>query len=85
MIQLRGVTSEQQKSVKCAARQIEVLKGNEKSMQSEITSLKLLLEKEKNHCQVITNSTQRRLEAQEKNVADQLEKQKADLNAKVSA
>lgn len=81
--QLRGVTNEQQKSIRSAARQLEQFKTNERFMQSEIISLKLLLEKEKSHCQVITSSTQRRLDAQEQTGLDQLLKQKAELNAKV--
>ncbi|OXA62206.1 Myosin-13 [Folsomia candida] len=80
--QLRGVTNEQQKSIRSAARQLEQFKTNERFMQSEIISLKLLLEKEKSHCQVITSSTQRRLDAQEQTGLDQLLKQKAELNAK---
>lgn len=83
MTQLRGVTSEQQKSLRAAARQLDQLKFNEQIMQDEIRSLKTVLEKEKTHCQVITNSAQRRLDLHEEALKSKLERQSSELNAKV--
>jgi hypothetical protein len=83
VIQLRGVTNEQQKSLRAASRQLDQFKMNERLMQTELQTLKKALEQEKNHFQVLTNSTQRRLDAQEVSVTERLEKQKDDLVAKV--
>jgi len=81
--QLRGVTDEQQKSLRAASRQLESLKLNERLMQDEIQNLKTLLEKEKSHMQVVQNSAQRRYDLFEESTKSKIERQKNDLNAKV--
>lgn len=83
LTQLRGLTHEQEKSLRSASRQIEHLKLNEKIMQDELRSLKKLLDQEKAHLTVVQNSAQRRIDFHEDNMRAKLEKQKNDLNSNV--
>lgn len=83
LTQLRGLTHEQEKSLKSASRQIEHLKLNEKMVQDELRTLKKLLDQEKAHLTVVQNSAQRRMDFHEENMRSKLEKQKIELNANV--
>jgi hypothetical protein len=81
--QLRGLTNEQQKSLKAASRQLEQCKMNERLMHSEIQNLKTLLEQEKTHALVISNSAQRRIDTSEKTMREKMEETKTQLNKEV--
>ncbi|CAG7829111.1 unnamed protein product [Allacma fusca] len=81
VVQLRGVVHEQQKALRAASRQLEHFKLNDKLLQDEIRTLRVSLEKEKAHAQVMQASSQRRLDAQEESLQCKLDKQKNELNA----
>jgi len=81
LTQLRGLTHEQEKSLRSASRQIEHLKLNEKIMQDELRTLRKLLDQEKAHLTVIQNSAQRRIDFHEENMRSKLDKQKSDINS----
>ena len=83
VVQLRGVVHEQQKALRAAARQLEHLKMNDKLFQDEIRNLRVNLEKEKAHSQVIQASNQRKIDCHEENLQSKLDKQKNELNATV--
>lgn len=83
LIQLRGLTHEQQRALRSAARQLEHFKFNEKFFHDELRSARLLLEKEKGHIQLVQTTNQRKLESQEENLHSKFEKQKNELNSKV--
>lgn len=83
VVQLRGLTHEQQKALRAAARQIEHLKFSEKVCQDELCTVRTLLEKQKAHLQVVQGTHQRRLEVQEENIQAKLDKQRNELNSKV--
>ncbi|ODN06174.1 hypothetical protein Ocin01_00461 [Orchesella cincta] len=80
LTQLRGLTHEQEKSLRSASRQIEHLKLQEKIMQDELRTLRKLLDQEKAHLTVIQNSAQRRIDFHEENMRSKLERQKNDIN-----
>lgn len=84
MIQLRGLTHEQQKCLRSASRQIESHKFTERLLHEQLDHAKKQLEKEERSQHTLQTSLERRMDRQEETIKAKLDKQKMELNASVS-
>ncbi|XP_063231467.1 protein FAM184A-like isoform X4 [Bacillus rossius redtenbacheri] len=79
--QLRGLTHEQQRSLRNAARQTEQLQVSERMLKEEIARLQSSLDKEKAHYSAMQTIHDRRMAEFEKKLQSRLDQQKSELTA----
>nr|CAD7589030.1 unnamed protein product [Timema genevievae] len=79
--QLRGLTQEQQRSLRVATRQTEQLQVSEKMLKEEISRLESSLNKEKAHYSAMQTIHDRRMAELEKKLQARLDQQKSELTA----
>nr|CAD7393648.1 unnamed protein product [Timema cristinae] len=79
--QLRGLTHEQQRSLRVATRQTEQLQVSEKMLKEEISRLQSSLNKEKAHYSAMQTIHDRRMAELEKKLQARLDQQSSELTA----
>ncbi|CAH0385356.1 unnamed protein product [Bemisia tabaci] len=81
--QLRGLSNEQQRSLKVATRQVEQLQNSEKLLKEEIDKLKSLLQKEKTHLATMQGIHNREIAEKERKFQFKLDQYKTEVNSQV--
>nr|XP_018896464.1 PREDICTED: trichohyalin-like isoform X2 [Bemisia tabaci] len=81
--QLRGLSNEQQRSLKVATRQVEQLQNSEKLLKEEIDKLKALLQKEKTHLATMQGIHNREIAEKERKFQFKLDQYKTEVNSQV--
>ncbi|XP_065226763.1 golgin subfamily A member 6-like protein 25 [Planococcus citri] len=79
--QLRGLTHEQQRSLRMATRATEQLQSNERTLNEEIERLRSTLEKERTHLATVQGIHSREIAEKDRKHSFKLEQQKNEINS----
>lgn len=81
VIQLRGLTIEQQRALRVTTRQTEQLQVSERMLKEEVTRLRGQLDKEKSHAICMQSLHEKKMADNEKKFEARLDQQKSDVTA----